>query len=241
MSEREGTRREFLIKTSAAVGAGLVLSSCGRREGAAERERAEEVTANEDLMREHGVLRRILLIYAEAAPRLRRDPSSVPPDALQKAAHLFRSFGEDYHEKALEEQYVFPMIKGRNGPAASYPDILIVQHNRGREITDYIISVTRGIKLGTAQAETLAGVLEGFVKMYEHHSAREDTVVFPAWKALLPEGQLEELAEKFEEIEHQRFGSDGFDDAVKQVSEIEAALGLSDLAQFTPPSPPSVK
>ena len=30
----------------------------------------QEVTANEDLMREHGILRRILVVYREAAPKI---------------------------------------------------------------------------------------------------------------------------------------------------------------------------
>src|SRR5205085_2911056 len=58
-----------------------------------------EVTANEDLMREHGILRRALLVYQESVVRLRQDPASVPPDALEKTANLFRVFGEEYHEK----------------------------------------------------------------------------------------------------------------------------------------------
>jgi hypothetical protein len=36
-----------------------------------------EVTATEDLMREHGVIRRALLVYFETVPKLRHDPSSV--------------------------------------------------------------------------------------------------------------------------------------------------------------------
>jgi hemerythrin-like domain-containing protein len=113
-----------------------------------------------------------------------------------------------------------------------------VQHNRGREITDYILSVTQGAKLG-ALASALADVLEGFVRMYRHHAAREDTVVFPAWKEAISEDQYREVSERFEEIEHQQFGADGFDDAVKQIGEIEGGLGLGNLAQFTPPAPPS--
>ena len=107
-------------------------------------------------MREHGVLRRALLVYTAAANRLRANPAFVPPDALQKTAKLFRPFGEDYHEKKLEEPYIFPAVKKAGGPAASYPDILVVQHDRGREITDYILSVTQGAKLGAANAEPLA-------------------------------------------------------------------------------------
>ncbi len=189
-------------------------------------------------MREHGILRRALLVYSALANKLRANTASVPPDTLQKTARLFRAFGEDYHEKKLEEPYIFPVVKRAGAPAASYPDILVVQHNRGREITDYILSVTRGAKLGAANVEPLARALESFVLMYEHHAAREDTIVFPAWKKALPDKEYDEMGEKFEEIEHQQFGEDGFDTAVKQISEIESELGLADIAQFTAPPPP---
>ena len=87
-------------------------------------------------MREHGILRRALLVYAETAPKLRSNKSSVVPEALQTTAKLFRAFGEDYHEKKLEETYIFPAVKQAGGSASALLDILIVQHNRGREITD---------------------------------------------------------------------------------------------------------
>ncbi len=55
-------------------------------------------------MREHGVLRRALLVYTNAAIRLRKNPADIAPDALQNTAKLFRAFGEDYHEKKDESQ-----------------------------------------------------------------------------------------------------------------------------------------
>lgn len=75
--------------------------------------------------------------------------------------------------------------------------------------------------------------------MYRNHAAREDTIVLPAWKKTLTSDQLNEMNEKFEDIEHQQFGKDGFDDAVAQVSDIESTLGLADLAKFTAPPPPA--
>jgi len=45
---------------------------------------------------------------------------------------------------------------------------------------------------------------------------------------------------KFEDIEKEQFGGDGFEDAVKQISAIEGSLGLADIAQFTAPPPPKV-
>jgi hypothetical protein len=47
------------------------------------------------------------------------------------------------------------------------------------------------------------------------------------------------MNDKFEDIEHEQFGADGFEDAVKQISEIESELGLGDLGFFTAPAPPS--
>ncbi len=240
------TRRNFLA-CAAGTGPVLLLGACsGEKEQTAvkkqegEKGGAKEVLATEDLMREHGVLRRALLVFGEAAVRLRRDPSSVPPEALQATAKLFRSFGEDYHERKLEEVFIFPALKGRSGPAAGYPDILVAQHNRGREITDYILTNTRGAKIG-AEAGALAAAMEGFTRMYEYHAACEDTIVFPAWKDTVTDSQYDELSDKFEEIEHQEFGADGFEDAVKKIGEIESSFGLADIAQFTAPPPPSAK
>jgi hemerythrin-like domain-containing protein len=199
-----------------------------------------EVTATEDLMREHGILRRALLVYSAVATKLRANPSAIAPDSLQKTAKLFRAFGEEYHEKKLEEAFIFPAVRKVGGEAASYPDILVAQHNRGREITDYIINVTQGAKLGTSNAEPLAKSLEAFVLMYRNHAAREDTIIFPAWKQTMNGRQLDEMSEKFEDIEHEQFGDDGFDDAVKQISAIESSLGLADISQFTAPPPPAM-
>lgn len=246
-------RRDFLYMT-AASGAALVLNGCradnapkapdqsGKPASAKadEEKKGGEVTATEDLMREHGVLRRALLVYSEAAVKLRNSPSAIAPNALQKTALLFRAFGEEYHERKLEEAYIFPAVKKAGGPAAGYPDILIAQHARGREITDYIIAVTKSGKLGVANGAQLAGAMDSLVRMYRAHASREDTIVFPAWKQTLSAQQLDEMNDKFEDIEHEQFGEDGFEDAVKQISEIESELGLADLASFTAPQPPAV-
>ena len=201
-------------------------------------EETVEVTATEDLMREHGILRRALLVYQESAVRLRQDATSVPPDVLEKVANLFRVFGEDYHERKLEEVFIFPTVKKSPGVAAGYVDVLSEQHTRGREVTDYVLSVTKAERIASNSVEPLAKALESFVRMYQHHAAIEDTVIFPAWKSATGQAELDELGEKFEEIEHEQFGADGFEAALKRMEEIESSLGLSNLSMFTAPSPP---
>lgn len=225
------TRRNFLwIATTFALNQIVSAQSSTSKEENSE----EEVGAVEDLMREHGILRHSLLVYTFTATKLRANASAISPGSLQKTAKLFRTFGEDYHERQLEEAHIFPAVKKAGGRGAGFVNTLTAQHQRGREITEYIVKVSSGPKLNS----NLAAALESFVLMYRHHAATEDTIVFPAWKKTLSKQQLDEMGEKFEEIEHRQFGKDGFDDAERQISDIEKELGLADLAMFTAPPPP---
>jgi hemerythrin-like domain-containing protein len=160
-------------------------------------------------MREHGVLRRALLVYIESVLKLSASPGSLPAKSIARTAKLFRSFGEDYHERMLEEAHIFPAVKKAGSAAAAYVDVLKAQHDRGREITDYILAVASKGAIGTGDAEPLARASESFVLMYQNHAAREDTIVFPAWKDALSERQLREMGERFEDIEYRQFGKDG--------------------------------
>ena len=230
------TTRRQLIRTGAlAVTTSVVGLSMNTR---AESNPEPEVTATEDLMREHGVIRRALLVYSQLAEKIRNSPGSVDAASLHKTAQLFRTFGEDYHERMLEEQHIFPIVQKMKGEAAKYPAVLIAQHQRGREITDYTLAVTGSGKIGAQHAEPLSRAFEGLVRMYQNHAAREDTIVFPAWKTNFSNKQLDELSDQFEDIEHKMFGKDGFEDAEKTISGVEANFGFSDISQFTPPPPP---
>lgn len=197
----------------------------------------DEVSATEDLMREHGILRRTLIVYAELSDRLRTRAATIDPAPLAEAANLFREFGEEYHEHTLEEQYVFPEVRTLGGPNEKLVEILLLQHQRGREITDYLHRVGTSGQIGP-QAEPLANALAAMSRMYQAHAAWEDTVIFPAWKKSQSKSRLDELAEKFEDIEHERFGRDGFDEALARVGRIEQAFGLSDLSIYTAPPVP---
>lgn len=234
MIEIDNTRRLLV-----AAGTGFALAGANFSAVLAEEKHAaeKEVTAVEDLMREHGVIRRAILVYRDIATKLRTKPASVNLKLLGRTADLFRSFGENYHEKELEETHIFPIVRKAGGQASAYVDTLISQHQRSHELTDYVLAAVAKGGVSATEAESLARVLDSVELMYEHHSAREDTVVFPAWKEALSPHQLDEMGEKFEEIEHRQFGKDGFEDAVAQISAIEQALGAADLERFTATPP----
>src|SRR6266568_1152463 len=104
----ERDRRQFLASSLALGASGLLIAApiaraedpranaadTPSREADKQDQPAEEVPATEDLMREHGVLNRVLLIYEEGLRRL-RDKEDVTPDAFHKPALLVRKFVED--------------------------------------------------------------------------------------------------------------------------------------------------
>ena len=231
-------RRSALLSLAGAAVAGsaIALGGCKKREHR-DRDRgdAEDVTANEDLMREHGVLRRILIIYRELSPRLLANSAAIDAAALGNAARIFQAFGERYHEQLLEEQHIFPIVRKAGGEAAALVDTLLVQHARGREITGYIVDRTKTGRIATADAAPLAKALTAFSRMYEPHTAREDTIVFPAFKQAVGQKGYAELGDQFEDIERKEFGGDGFDMAVARVADLERSLGTADLGAFTAP------
>ena len=161
--KNKATRREVLLAVASGSALLSPLAAAVDQDDSSRNEdrgpgEEKAVGSVEGLMREHGVLRRILLVYDQTADRLRAG-ASVDPAPLNRAARLFRSFGEDYHEKMLEEAFIFPTLRKVRGPAAAYPDILTAQHHRGRVITDYLLETTARHRIKPSRAAVLAHIL----------------------------------------------------------------------------------
>jgi hemerythrin-like domain-containing protein len=222
-------RRNFLVGTSALVVSTVVqpLSSLAAQAKAAKKQEEEEdVSTNEDLMREHGVLNRVLLIYDEGIRRI-HGKEKFDTSVITKSAELIKRFIEDYHEK-LEENHLFPRFE-KAGKLVDLVKTLRAQHAAGRNVTGSILAA---VKAGDPEATGTS--LAAFVRMYRPHEAREDTVLFPALHDIVSRHEYDALGEQFEGIERKTFGGDGFDMAVDQVTALEKQLGIYDLAQFTP-------
>jgi hemerythrin-like domain-containing protein len=192
----------------------------------------EEVSPAEDLMREHGVLKRGLLVYREAIRRIDAN-EELPPDPVLDTAKLIREFVEDYHEK-LEEDFLFPQFR-KADTLVDLVDVLVRQHQGGRNLTDITLRYANLASLrDPGEKQQLRDSMAQFIRMYEPHEAREDTVLFPAFRKIVGNNEYDSLGEDFEKKEHQLFGEGGFDKVVDRVATIEKALGIYDLAQFTP-------
>jgi hemerythrin-like domain-containing protein len=240
----EELNRRGAIALAAALATGTVVRGlvvpvrAAEKSGAAPDQSADDdVSATEDLMREHGVLRRGLIVYAELASRLQAGRRDLNLAALGDVAKLFREFGENYHERILEEQYVFPDVRNAGGPNEKLVEVLLAQHQRAREITAYLERIASHGRIG-ADAQQLSRALASMSRMYHAHATWEDTVVFPAWRKTQSKNRLDELAKKFEEMERQQFGKDGFEDGIERMTRVEQMFGLADLSTYTAPKPP---
>lgn len=229
MEDNKQDRRDFI--KAAAIGslAGVtLLSACKDKESEDE---DEKVSPPEDLMQEHGLLNRILLIY-DYCKGLLIAKQNFPIEALANSAGIIRTFVEDYHEKQ-EENYLFPRFQKAN-TLTDLVQTLLAQHKAGRIITERLMQLSKSQYPSDTEKQQLVKLLTDFNTMYRPHEAREDTILFPAFRKIVSHHEYDSLGEEFENNEHKLFGKSGFEGMVEKVAGIEKSLGIYELAQFTP-------
>jgi hemerythrin-like domain-containing protein len=222
-------RRTFLIASATLVTA---FPLCRLHAAESGRDPDEGVTAPEDLMKEHGVLNRCLLIYEEGMRRL-HNREDTGPEVFQHTAELVRHFVEEYHEQN-EEKYIFPEFD-RAGKLVDLVNTLRSQHRAGRSVTAEILRLCEPDTYRAAEnRKKLVDACQRFIRMYRPHEAREDTVLFPTLRTILSPKQVESLGARMEEDEKKVLGEEGFERSLEQVASIEKQLGIYELGQFTP-------
>lgn len=237
-SKRELIRWAGAMATGIAVPAVLLRRAAAKEKGTGEKlkematgHKEEEVTPPEDLMREHGVLDRVLLVY-EAAMRKYSASEDFDPAVVTHSAGIVRDFIHNYHEES-EEQHVFPRFK-QAGKMVDLIDVLLAQHKAGKGVTERILQLAPTSRSNAEDRKQLLTSMQSFITMYRPHAAREDTELFPKLKDVVSSSEYDAMAEDFEKKEHQLFGEDGFEKMTAQVAQLEQQIGIYDLNQFTP-------
>jgi hemerythrin-like domain-containing protein len=225
-------RRHFILKSGTLLGVAALLGPPRAWAAGHPELKTAEVTPTEDLMQEHGVLRRLLLIYDDLGQRLTQG-QEAPLSVFRRATGLIRRFVEDYHEKD-EEEYLFTRFE-RAGKMVDLVKLLFQQHQAGRQLTARLQELLTPAHLGQAPGRArVAAYLRAFARMYRPHAAREDTVLYTAFRSVISPKEFMALGDAFEVKEEKLFGKDGFEKIVTQVADLEKQLGIYDLSQFTP-------
>jgi hemerythrin-like domain-containing protein len=224
--------RRFILKSGlAAASAVFVTQARAENHSAKKVAKVADVTPPEDLMREHGVLDRVLLIY-EAAMRKFSANADFDPKVISDSANVVQDFIENYHEKS-EENFIFPRFR-KSEQLLDLVETLLQQHEAGRRVTQTILQNAAASRQdGEARRQTIAA-MQAFIAMYRPHAAREDTVLFPKLRKIVSAHEFDAIGEDMEKQEHQHFGEDGFEKTAAHITELEKVVGIDDLRQFTP-------
>ena len=99
MHEFDPSRRSILVAGTSGL---LFAAGASSARATEHHEDEKDVSAVEDMMREHGVLRRALLVYGETAARLRAEGGTIDPKPLNDTAMLFRIFGALNYPQVFE-------------------------------------------------------------------------------------------------------------------------------------------
>lgn len=197
------------------------------------------IQAGEDLMQEHGVLGRTLLIYEELAKQLQKN-DAIPLDCLTGATEIIIRYVQGQHER-VEELLIFPALTKAN-QLGDLVSILINQHKVGHELTETIKKKLVGPSYKTKPGrEELANLLLMFSQMFRPHMLREDTVIFPRLHEIMDEHEYKTLSTKIQALESSMVNSTDLADILKQLDGIETMLGIHNLAKFTANFSPSDK
>lgn len=145
-----------------------------------EKKEKEDINATEDLMREHGLLNRCLLIYESQMVR------KLNLKIVLETAMIIRQFVEDYHER-LEENYIFPLLQS-HGKHVKLINDLLDQHQVGRKLTEQILTECQS---NCPSLDLIVYNMQAFIYMYRAHELREDTIIFPEVHNLLNKSEFQ--------------------------------------------------
>jgi hemerythrin-like domain-containing protein len=192
----------------------------------------EEASPLEDLMKEHGFVERILIIYQRMIDMAVRG-QGVDVSAINGSANMIRDYINNHHERD-EERYIFPKFKEANY-IVDIVDTLQAQHDQSRKIAKELINLSaRGENISMDDRKRMMSLCGDFVYMYLAHIAHENTILFPTFYDIASNEYIQDIRERMEEEEEKVLGETGFRGIVGRLSELEKRVGSYDLNQFTP-------
>lgn len=212
------------------IGALLGISGAWLYKTYGAKEPEDEMSAAEDLMREHGILRRTLLVYEELIRRMHHN-EPYTHSQIKRAATIIKEFIEDYHE-VLEENHIFPLFENM-GMFVPLIKTLREQHVMGRTLTANIIACSE-LDQNDASKEKILESMRAFATLYRAHASHEDTDLFTQVHKVLSNEEFEEIEKLFESKESSMLGDDGFTYYLEEVRGLENELNISDINEYNP-------
>ncbi len=158
----------------------------------------------EDLMNEHRVIERMLVVLSRACDRVEAG-KEVERELFVGAGDFFKNFADKCHhgkeEKLLFERMQARGLSGEVGPIA----VMLREHQDGRAHVRKIseLSVAKESK---KRNDGLISAGRAYVELLSQHIQKEDNILYPLANQILTEEDQEELERGFEDVERDVMG-----------------------------------
>jgi hemerythrin-like domain-containing protein len=162
--------------------------------------------ATQILMEEHRVIERVLTALQRAADRV-AEGEGIRPTFFLNAALFIKNFADGCHHRK-EEGVLFVAMQESGVPREGGPvGVMLAEHEQGRAFNREMKDAAEKWEKGDLSARAaVVHNARGYVTLLRQHIHKEDNILFPMADRMIPLAKQEEVAEKFEKVEHEETG-----------------------------------
>jgi len=177
--------------------------------------------ASEQLKADHGIIKSVLRVLAQACLRL-ESGAEVNPEDLRQILGFQKGFLLKCHV-VKEEVYLFPLLVAAGVPRDGGPiGAMIADHNTFRDcvarMDGAVARYTSGERSAGAQIVSDA---QFYITLLREHSDREDDVLYVLMDVNLNTQQQDELARQFDLLEEQEISPDRHQELLDSIERLE--------------------
>lgn len=162
--------------------------------------------ATKALIEEHEAVKTVLQVLKKINSKIEKG-ENINVSHLEEIVEFFQIFVDQCHH-SKEEVDLFPAIESFGYEAdGELIKELQDEHQKGRMIVRSIKDAIDGYKGGNEALVTeIGGNISALISLFEEHTKKEDTILFPRADKLLSEDDQNEMYDQFEDIERDVIG-----------------------------------
>jgi len=162
--------------------------------------------ATQILFEEHRVIERVLDALEVATQNVEKG-GEVGPEYFLEAAQFIRGFADGCHHQK-EEKILFTEMAKHGVPVEGGPiGVMLSEHEQGREAIRSMIAFAERWTDGEVDARLkVVECARNYVDLLRQHIYKENNILFPFAERAIPAAEQPQLAERFNQLEHEETG-----------------------------------
>ena len=190
------------------------------------------MTLTGDLVEEHKLIKRMIDMLESFAKKL-EEGQIVEPIIFEQATDFIRNFADRFHH-AKEEDILFKEMVKKGMPEKDSPiEVMLIEHEQGRDFVKGIIRANEQLKRGDKRAiKEIIRNAKGYIELLREHIEKENDILYPLAERMFTQEEQKELYHKFKEAETKKGG----ELTVKKYEGIVIIFEMSEIANRNLPA-----